>query len=136
MRFDCIPPEFSPFNKKNIGKRSSFHGTSRDKNLRYRPTQFLNVVVNRSIAIKVAFDGKYYETGPRCINDYNSVFYLLLSSHSELTQIVAEVVADPTLPRTEDHPCERCGHRESVFFQSQTDRAEVMNLCLIFNFSM
>ncbi len=44
--------------------------------------------------------------------------------YSELTQIVAEVVADPTLPRTEDHPCPRCRHKESVFFQSQTNRAE------------
>ena len=45
--------------------------------------------------------------------------------YSELTQIVAEVVADPTLPRTEDHPCPRCRNKESVFFQSQTNRAEV-----------
>ena len=90
------------------------------------------------IAIKVAIDGKFYfyETGPRRIKDYNSIFCLHLYSCSELTQIVAEVVADPTLPRTEDHPCERCGHRESVFFQSQTDRAEVMSLCLIFTSSL
>jgi hypothetical protein len=44
---------------------------------------------------------------------------------SELTQIVADVIADPTLPRTEDHPCPRCGHKEAVFFQSNSTRIEV-----------
>ena len=44
---------------------------------------------------------------------------------SELTQIIGDVIADPTLPRTEDHPCPECGHREAVFFQSQAKRAEV-----------
>lgn len=42
----------------------------------------------------------------------------------ELTQIIADVVADPTLPRTEHHPCPNCGHKEAVFFQSQSKRAE------------
>ncbi|EFX79326.1 hypothetical protein DAPPUDRAFT_231046 [Daphnia pulex] len=42
----------------------------------------------------------------------------------ELTQIVADVISDPTLPRTEDHPCPKCTHREAVFFQSQSRRAE------------
>ncbi|ELT91235.1 hypothetical protein CAPTEDRAFT_195976 [Capitella teleta] len=42
----------------------------------------------------------------------------------ELTQIIADVVADPTLPRTGDHPCPQCGHKEAVFFQSQSRRAE------------
>ena len=50
---------------------------------------------------------------------------------SELTQIVGDVISDPTLPRTEDHPCPKCGHKESVFFQSQTRRAEVSNLVTI-----
>lgn len=56
----------------------------------------------------------------------NACVYVNKITHEvdELTQIVAEVVADPTLPRTEDHPCERCGHRESVFFQSQANRLE------------
>lgn len=43
---------------------------------------------------------------------------------SELTHIVPDVISDPTLPRTEDHPCPKCGHREAVFFQAQTRRAE------------
>lgn len=45
-------------------------------------------------------------------------------SFSELTHIVPDVISDPTLPRTEDHPCPKCGHREAVFFQAQTRRAE------------
>jgi len=48
----------------------------------------------------------------------------LLSYCSELTCIVGDVIADPTLPRTQDHPCPKCGHREAVYFQSQTRRAE------------
>ncbi|KAM9259195.1 DNA-directed RNA polymerase II subunit RPB9-like [Morus bassanus] len=43
---------------------------------------------------------------------------------SELTQIIADVSQDPTLPRTEDHPCQKCGHKEAVFFQSHSARAE------------
>ena len=44
---------------------------------------------------------------------------------SELTQIVGDVIADPTLPRTADHPCPKCDHKEAVFFQSQAGRADV-----------
>ena len=59
----------------------------------------------------------------------------------EITSIVTDVVGDPTLPRSEvkasfinhfcikddhyqDHPCPQCRHRESVFFQSDTKKAE------------
>ena len=38
----------------------------------------------------------------------------------ELTNIVADVIGDPTLPRSEDHPCPKCKHREAVFFQVRT----------------
>ena len=31
--------------------------------------------------------------------------YIVQSIDSELTQIVTDVIADPTLPRTEDHEC-------------------------------
>ena len=48
-----------------------------------------------------------------------------LSPGSELTQIVADVISDPTLPRTEDHACPACENREAVFFQAQSRRAEV-----------
>ena len=81
---------------------------------------------------------------------------------SELTQIVADVAQDPTLPRTTQHPCPkwvypcnlydltlawnshlpymvccffRCNHKEAVFFQSQSRKAEVgVCVCHIFIF--
>ncbi|KJH49975.1 RNA polymerase M/subunit [Dictyocaulus viviparus] len=52
----------------------------------------------------------------------------LVHEVDELTQICADVVHDPTLPKTEDHPCPRCGGTKAVFFQAQTRRAEV-GLC-------
>ena len=42
-----------------------------------------------------------------------------------MTQIIADVINDPTLPRTEDHPCPKCNHKDAVFFQSQSVRADV-----------
>ena len=42
----------------------------------------------------------------------------------ELTNIVADVIGDPTLPRSEDHPCPQCKHREAVFFQAESRRAD------------
>jgi len=45
---------------------------------------------------------------------------------SELTQIIGDVICDPTLPRTEEHPCPKCTHKEAVFFQSHSTRAEVL----------
>lgn len=60
------------------------------------------------------------------LSNCNSVLiYLFLIIFSELTQIVADVVHDPTLPKTEDHPCPVCQGREAVFFQAQSRRAEV-----------
>ncbi|CAJ0591070.1 unnamed protein product [Cylicocyclus nassatus] len=48
----------------------------------------------------------------------------LVHEVDELTQICADVVHDPTLPKTEDHPCPKCGGTQAVFFQAQTRRAE------------
>ena len=46
MRFDCIPPEFSPFRnfKKNIGKLNSLTVRKKKKKKKKidRPTQFSN----------------------------------------------------------------------------------------------
>ncbi|KAK6633871.1 DNA-directed RNA polymerase II subunit RPB9 [Polyplax serrata] len=42
----------------------------------------------------------------------------------ELTHIVSDVISDPTLPRSEEHPCPKCNNRLAVFFQAQTRRAE------------
>ena len=52
---------------------------------------------------------------------------MLLVIFSELTQIIGDVIADPTLPRTDDHPCPRCQHKEAVFFQSHSTKAEVIH---------
>ena len=49
--------------------------------------------------------------------------------YSELTQIIGDVIADPALPRTEDHPCPKCQNKESVFFQSHSNKAEVNIKC-------
>lgn len=56
----------------------------------------------------------------------NPCIYVNKITHEvdELTQIIGDVIADPTLPRTEDHPCPRCKHKEAVFFQSHSTRAE------------
>lgn len=53
----------------------------------------------------------------------NQCIYVNKITHEvdELTQIVSDVIHDPTLPRTEDHPCPKCGHREAVFFQVGLD---------------
>ncbi|XP_060222633.1 DNA-directed RNA polymerase II subunit RPB9 isoform X1 [Meriones unguiculatus] len=58
----------------------------------------------------------------------NSCIYVNKITHEvdELTQIIADVSQDPTLPRTEDHPCQKCGHKEAVFFQSHSARAETL----------
>ncbi|XP_009981817.1 PREDICTED: DNA-directed RNA polymerase II subunit RPB9, partial [Pterocles gutturalis] len=39
----------------------------------------------------------------------NSCIYVNKITHEvdELTQIIADVSQDPTLPRTEDHPCQK-----------------------------
>merc|ERR1712002_570964 len=56
----------------------------------------------------------------------NPCIYVNKIEHAidEITFIIADVIADPTLPRTEDHPCPKCNHREAVFFQSQSKKAE------------
>ncbi|KAF1752177.1 hypothetical protein GCK72_018731 [Caenorhabditis remanei] len=48
----------------------------------------------------------------------------LVHEIDELTQIVADIIHDPTLPKTEEHPCSKCGKRKAVFFQAQTKKAE------------
>ncbi|XP_065057270.1 DNA-directed RNA polymerase II subunit RPB9-like [Rhopilema esculentum] len=60
----------------------------------------------------------------------NSCIYVNRVVHdvNELTQIIADVVADPTLPRTQEHTCPMCGHNEAVFFQSQSSKADHMRL--------
>lgn len=38
-------------------------------------------------------------------------------SAAERTQVLQDVAADPTLPRTKSVRCSQCGHGEAVFFQ-------------------
>ncbi|CAK9301339.1 unnamed protein product [Gordionus sp. m RMFG-2023] len=61
----------------------------------------------------------------REVADNNCIYVnKIMHEINELTQIVSDVISDPTLPRTEDHPCPRCGHKEAVFFQAQSAKAE------------
>ena len=55
----------------------------------------------------------------------SSCIYVNRITHeiNEITNINTDVTQDPTMPRSEDHPCPRCRHRESVFFQSDTKKA-------------
>lgn len=59
-------------------------------------------------------------------NADNNCVYVNKITHEvdELARIVSDVIHDPTLPRTKDHPCPNCGHKEAVFFQGQSRRAE------------
>jgi len=56
----------------------------------------------------------------------NNCVYVNKITHDidELARVVSDVIHDPTLPRTREHPCPQCGHKEAVFFQGQSRRAE------------
>ncbi|CAB3368008.1 Hypothetical predicted protein [Cloeon dipterum] len=63
--------------------------------------------------------------------DYKSIasrscIYVNKLTHDidEIKLINPDVISDPTLPQTEEHPCPKCAETEAVFFQSQTRRAE------------
>ncbi|KAJ9575345.1 hypothetical protein L9F63_025704, partial [Diploptera punctata] len=59
------------------------------------------------------------------VADSNCIYVnKIMHEIDELTHIVSDVISDPTLPRSDDHPCPKCNHREAVFFQAQTRRAE------------
>lgn len=55
----------------------------------------------------------------------NTCVYVNKITHEvdELKRIVSDVIHDPTLPRTKEHPCPECNHNEAVFFQGQSRRA-------------
>ena len=46
----------------------------------------------------------------------------------EKTVVLKDVAADPTLPRTNDVVCPRCGHKEAVFFSSSTEEGMTLFL--------
>ncbi|XP_065578135.1 DNA-directed RNA polymerase II subunit RPB9-like [Artemia franciscana] len=61
----------------------------------------------------------------RQLADNNCIYVnKIMHEVDELTQIVTDVIADPTLPRSSEHSCPKCGHRETVFFQAISRRAE------------
>ncbi len=43
---------------------------------------------------------------------------------SDEAQLIPDVAADPSLPRTRQQLCPKCQHREAVFFQSRARRAD------------
>jgi len=58
-------------------------------------------------------------------------FNEILHTTEEKTVIVHDVATDPTLPRT-SAKCAKCGHREAVYFQSSSTRAdEAMTLYFV-----
>ncbi|XP_063678381.1 DNA-directed RNA polymerase II subunit RPB9-like [Bolinopsis microptera] len=56
----------------------------------------------------------------------NNCIYVNKITHEidELQNIVGDVITDPTLPRTQDHPCPRCSQCLAVFFQAQSSIAD------------
>jgi DNA-directed RNA polymerase II subunit RPB9 len=40
----------------------------------------------------------------------------------EQTVVLSDVMADPTLPRTQDVTCPECAHNEAVFFSSSSEQ--------------
>ncbi|KAL3815777.1 hypothetical protein ACHAXA_001671 [Cyclostephanos tholiformis] len=49
-----------------------------------------------------------------------------------LHTVPSAVSDDPTLPRSQNAHCGKCGHNEAVFFQSDTSDAKNDTLVLIF----
>ncbi|KAA0201827.1 hypothetical protein HAZT_HAZT003419 [Hyalella azteca] len=61
----------------------------------------------------------------KMVADNNCIYVnKLMHEIDELRHINPEVITDPTLPHTYDHPCPRCKTRDAVFFQAQTRRAD------------
>jgi DNA-directed RNA polymerase II subunit RPB9 len=56
----------------------------------------------------------------------NPCIYVNKITHEvdELTQIVSDVISDPTLPKSRDQSCPKCGHNEAVFFQSRSSQTD------------
>ncbi|XP_057772839.1 DNA-directed RNA polymerases II, IV and V subunit 9A-like [Salvia miltiorrhiza] len=52
-------------------------------------------------------------------------------SAGERTQVLQDVAADPTLPRTKSVRCANCGHGEAVFFQATARGEEGMTLFFV-----
>ena len=46
----------------------------------------------------------------------------LMSVSKEQAGVIDQLMKDPTLPRSREHSCPKCGNNESVFFQDQSKR--------------
>ncbi|TKC33260.1 hypothetical protein EI555_020624, partial [Monodon monoceros] len=49
---------------------------------------------------------------------------IYVSKITQLTQNITDVSQDQMLPGTEHYRCQKCRHKEAVFFQSHRARAE------------
>ena len=56
----------------------------------------------------------------------NNCIYInkITTDVNELANINTDVIEDPAMPRSYDHPCPMCHRREAVFFQSDSVKAE------------
>ena len=56
----------------------------------------------------------------------NNCIYVnkIVNEVNSLTSINTDVIGDPTMPRSNEHPCPRCHHREAVFFQSDSQKSD------------
>ncbi|XP_020242408.1 DNA-directed RNA polymerases II, IV and V subunit 9B-like isoform X1 [Asparagus officinalis] len=64
----------------------------------------------------------------------NNCVYRNVIHHSadEFTQVLQDVAADPTLPRTKSVRCAVCNHPEAVFFQVTSLSQSQYFFCLIY----
>ncbi|GAY35728.1 hypothetical protein CUMW_018120, partial [Citrus unshiu] len=76
---------------------------------------------------------EYYEILPRMEVADNNCVYRNEVHHSvgERTQVLQDVAADPTLPRTKAVRCVKCQHGEAVFFQATSRGEEGMTLFFV-----
>jgi DNA-directed RNA polymerase II subunit RPB9 len=72
------------------------------------------------------------ETCMQEVADNNCVYRNVVHhTAGEFTQVLQDVAADPTLPRTKDVRCAACGHGEAVFFQATARGEEGMTLFFV-----
>ncbi|KAJ0980596.1 hypothetical protein J5N97_008851 [Dioscorea zingiberensis] len=66
------------------------------------------------------------------VADNNCVYRnVIIHAAGEYTQVLQDVAADPTLPRTKSVRCSVCNHPEAVFFQATARGEEGMTLFFV-----
>ncbi|KAL3812282.1 hypothetical protein ACJIZ3_013550 [Penstemon smallii] len=63
--------------------------------------------------MSMKFCSEWFEVADNSCVNRNEIHH----SVGERTQVLQDVAADPTLPRTKSVRCSNCGHGEAVFFQ-------------------